>query len=111
MGIGLKTIAVLVVATLLTSSLALQSPVSARPDQRPSGCHGRSSNAPASGHDCCLTGHDIALPQSSQLFHAAAQCACSDLVVSPPFSATRLGVRSFLEIHFLDHADAPALRI
>ncbi len=107
-----KTIAVLVVAMLLTSSLAAQSPLWAQSHQRPSGCHGSGSKAPRSGHDCCLMGHDVALLQTSRLSRPAIHYAGSDdLVVSPPIVVANLDVQCTSSIRFLDHPGTPSLRI
>lgn len=60
----------------------------------PSGCHGHGDNAPASRHDCCLVGHDVAVPKVFAVSCPAIECEQSEWVVRPAFPGALLGIES-----------------
>lgn len=70
---------VLLIATLAAGLKAQQGRFAAvqRPEQS-LGCHGQSQGSPtphqAPIHDCCLTGHDAAIPQISSVERPPANC-------------------------------------
>jgi hypothetical protein len=63
-----KLVVLLVMAAVGASSLAAQPLLlQAQPQERPAGCHQHGSNAPAplsKSYQCCLTGHNTAIPQT-----------------------------------------------
>src|SRR5580704_10598664 len=97
-----KIAPVLLIATLASSLWAQQnlSPVVQFPEQS-SGCHGHhhGSSSPyhAPVHDCCLTGHDAAMPQVSSVERPPAeshQPASSASTSLPIIAAMRLMTHS-----------------
>jgi len=92
-----RIVAVLVIATLTSPCLAAQ-PVSppAQVAEHSGGCHehGNSTPKPKQPHDCCLTGHDAAIPQHSRAQRPPVQYAyLVAFVTAHSLAITSLGAR------------------
>src|ERR1017187_8810129 len=95
-----KILAFLMIAVLAAGYYAAQVPSSparssvespVQSQERPSGCHehGRKAPARAPSHDCCLTGHDVAVIQVHQLQPPSdVQCNLHTVMSSKPTSGT-----------------------
>jgi hypothetical protein len=99
----LAKIVVLVVMTAVGgSSLGASLLLQAQPDQRPAGCHEHGSKAPApesTSYQCCLTGHNSALPQTSQspepIVHNIYNVHSELVIESPMSSLVAFGFKNF----------------
>ncbi len=76
MRIRSKIAPLLLIAALTTGCWAAQQFVPfAQLSEHPMGCHDRDSSPHrAPTHDCCLTGHDVAIPQVSTVERPPAEC-------------------------------------
>lgn len=88
-----KRIAVLIaLAAAGANSLGAQSLViQAPPVERASGCHEHGSSAPAqhpTSYQCCLVGHDTAVPQTSQPQPVLAEVHAEFVALYPPHAAS-----------------------
>jgi hypothetical protein len=84
-------IAFLLIAAMGVTSLPAQSlNVAAQAMERPSGCHGHGHKAPApkpASYKCCLSGHNIAIPQSSASTQPASTSAFLEMPVASSIAA------------------------
>jgi len=119
--LGLLLIAALVTATLATRSLAVagaDGAPSAAVDERPAGCHAHGSQslplsplphsplpAPVS-YQCCLTGHDAAVVPDSISPQPPAQCAAVHRQIEPLLTGYFLGD---FEVSMIPSADPPGM--
>jgi len=107
MTIWSKILVSFLIAALTTGAWAAQSfPSTALAHDRPSGCHGHGGNIPAHapGYECCLTGHDVAVLQTSHAPRPAAQYRQADPEVEPSSTAAILLV---VQPSLLRSADPP----
>jgi hypothetical protein len=109
--LGLLLIAALVMATLVTRSLAVTVTAdhaqSAALDERPAGCHAhRGQSLPLSpppapvSYKCCLTGHDAAVVTAFASPQPPAQCQ---------YTRVTLQIESALAAYFLGGLEVPML--
>jgi hypothetical protein len=77
MGYFAKIVLFLVIGAVAASPLAAQTLLlQTRRPEHPAKCHEHDKQAPpdSSSHHCCLTGHDIAVPQTSHSPEPLLQC-------------------------------------
>jgi hypothetical protein len=124
--LGLLLIAALAMATLATGALAevdhASSPL-ATPAQPIAGCHAhggttlpdsRHSHSPRPtpvSYQCCLTGHDAAVLQTSHSPQPSAQCSFATLQVETALMAYSLGGLDFLMVLSANPPGSTPLRI
>jgi hypothetical protein len=106
-----QILVVLLMATLLTAMWPMQLPLSVESHGHPSGCHEQGGKAPAHGHDCCLTGHDVALPQNFHLPRPSSHCACSIFDMQPALVIVAIAAEKPLSIRSADPPGFVPLRI
>ncbi|MBI3646564.1 MAG: hypothetical protein HY233_11445 [Acidobacteriales bacterium] len=87
-----RFLASLLMTAVAMGCLAAQTlPPAARPQQRPVGCHGHGEKAPPmperTSYNCCLTGHNAAVPQPCHSPQLVIQRATADLRFEPPTKA------------------------
>src|SRR5207245_1160636 len=60
--------------------------------EHPANCHEHDRHAPSdsSSHHCCLTGHDLAVPQTSHSPEAVLQCLPLDLFFDSPMGTGKV---------------------
>jgi hypothetical protein len=112
----LAKIVVLVVMTAVgASSLGAQSFLfQAQLQQRPAGCHEHGSNPPApqsTGYQCCLTGHNTAVPQTSQSPEPILYDIQTELVIESPVISLVAGSLECFAVSSGDPPRATPLRI
>jgi hypothetical protein len=112
MRIRSKIATLLLIATLASGLWAQQDP--STPVQLPkqsSGCHGQSQGSPtprpAPVHDCCLTGHDAAIPQVSSVERPPAEC--HQLAASAVPSSSILALMGLLKQSPIPSAESPGI--
>jgi hypothetical protein len=83
-------VAFLLMAAVSFTSLSAQAgTLTAQTNERPSGCHGHGNRAPApepTNYKCCLSGHNIAIPQSSDSPQPAFTSTILEMLVAPPIA-------------------------
>jgi hypothetical protein len=80
-----KIVSIVLIAVLTSACWASQQlPSPVQPPQRSGGCHGQTNSTPRQTptHDCCLTGHDVAIPQLAHAERPAVQYACQVVFVN-----------------------------
>src|ERR1700690_1701380 len=112
MGIRSKIAPVLLIATLVSGLWAQQnlSTVVQLPEQS-SDCHGHNHGSPnprpAPIHDCCLTGHDAAIPQVSSAERPPAECHQPAGSASP--SSPVIAALGLVKHSQISSADSPGI--
>jgi len=84
MGLASKLIVLSLVAVLAVNCLAAQVPAPAAAPQSSCHEHGDGTPRPANAkYQCCLTGHDVAIPQVSILIEPTMQVSAVSLPAAP----------------------------
>ncbi|MGC2246629.1 MAG: hypothetical protein WA609_08495 [Terriglobales bacterium] len=108
-----KIAAVLLLAALTASCWAAQQFIPfAQLSEHPMGCHEHGKSSPQQSsphkmplHDCCLTGHDAAIPQLSTVERPPAEC-CQHLGL-PSASSPALPILSVLNCSSIFSPESP----
>jgi len=110
-----KIVVFLVMLALVSSALGAQSFVLyAQLQERPAGCHEHGGQAPESdskGYQCCLTGHNIAIPQTPQTTEPIFHNIQSEFLIDSPIGSPATGDLRQLIVSSGDPPGVTALRI
>jgi hypothetical protein len=110
-----KLVVLLVMTAVGASFLGPQSLLlHAQPQERPAGCHGHGSKAPAppsKSYQCCLTGHNTAIPQTSHSPEPILHDMQIELLIDSPIGPLATGVLGQLPASSGDPPGATPLRI
>jgi hypothetical protein len=114
MSLRSKVLTVLLIAATAAGSWALAQGrfPSVKSGGRPSGCHEHSRNTPQTPtHDCCVTGHDVAILQVSQSLRPDAQFDQQALALFEPSSTLISAVLEYPAFHSATLSGAVSLRV
>jgi hypothetical protein len=104
-----------VMVAVSASSLGAQALLlPAQPQERPAGCHEHGSKAPArhsTSYHCCLTGHNSAIPQTSDTPEPILHDTQIELLVDSPIGSLATGGLGQLTVSSGDPPGATPLRI
>ena len=111
-----KIFSVLLIAMLIVGGWAANAPFqfAAQLDQNQSGCHhhGGRSSAPVPAHDCCLTGHDLAVLRVPDVPRPDVQCTPAKLTLGVSLPTTIFDtIEPSSSIHFADPHNTAPLRL
>ena len=110
-----KIVVFLVLVAVSASSLGAQAfLLPAQPQQPPAGCHEHGSKAPArhsTNYQCCLTGHNTAVPQTSHSPEPILHDTRIDLLIDSPIGPLATGDLRQLTVSSGDPPGATPLRI
>ena len=111
-----KISSVLLIAMLIAGGWAANAPSQSaiQSDQQQSGCHRRDgkSSAPLPTHDCCLTGHDSAVPQIPYVPRPDVRCTQAELMLEVSRPTTIFDtIEPSSSIHFADPRGTAPLRL
>jgi len=110
-----KLVVLLVMVAVSASSLGAQALLlPAQPQQRPASCHEHGSKAPArhsTNYQCCLTGHNTAVPQTSHSPEPILHDLQIDLLIDSPIGSLETGGLGQLTVSSGDPPGATPLRI
>jgi len=110
-----KLVVLLVMVAVSASSLGAQAfLLPAQPQQPPAGCHEHGSKAPArhsTNYQCCLTGHNTAVPQTFHSPQPILQDIRIELLIDSPIGSLETGGLRQLTVSSGDPPGATPLRI
>jgi len=110
-----KIFSVLLIAMLIAGGWAANAPSQSaiRGDQHQSGCHhhGGRSSAPVPAHECCLTGHDLAVLQIPYVPRPDVQCTQAELTLEVSRPTIFDTIEPSSSIHFADPHNTAPLRL
>ncbi len=110
-----KLVVFLVMTAVGASFLGPQSLLlHAQPQERPAGCHEHGSKAPAphsTSYQCCLTGHNTAVPQTSHSLEPILHDTQIDLLIDSPIGPLATSGFGQLTVSSGDPPCATPLRI
>jgi hypothetical protein len=110
-----KLVVFLVITAMGASFLTPQSLLlHAQPQERPAGCHEHGSKAPArhsTSYQCCLTGHNIAVSQTSDTPALILHAVRTELLIDSPIASLVTGALGQLTVSSGDPPSATPLRI